>query len=328
MVSWLCSAGTWLVLWIGVLWAFGAFWFDFPQPGLRMWVAALFGIVAVLVPVFVRPLWRAKLVVAVGVTLVMTWWLSLQPRQYRDWKPVVALTPRAVIEGEMVTIYNVRNFEYRSEEDYTPRYERRVLDLGNLRGVDVFINYWGSPFMAHPIISFDFGSDGRVCFSIETRPEKGESYSALGGLYRQFELAYVVADERDVIRVRTNFRKGEEVYLYRLKAPMMRESFLEYICTVNELHETPRWYNAITNNCTTAIRQQRASSDRPPWDWRMLVNGLGDQMLYERGALDQSLPFPELKRISCINDRAKRANDAADFSERIREGLPGMAPAH
>jgi hypothetical protein len=191
--------------------------------------------------------------------------------------------------------------------------------------LEIFINYWGSPYMAHPIISYDFGPDGRVCFSIETRPEKGESYSALGGLYRQFELAYVVADERDVIRLRTNFRKGEDTYLYRLKAPFVRESFLEYVRTVNELHESPRWYNAITNNCTTAIRQQRAASERAPWDWRMLVNGFGDQLLYERGGIDRSLPFAELKRISHINERARRAGEA-EFSERIRDGLPGMSP--
>jgi hypothetical protein len=139
-----------------------------------------------------------------------------------------------------------------------------------------------------------------------------------------FELTYVVADERDVVRVRSNFRKGEDVYLYRLKATRARESFIEYIRTVNELHERPRWYNAITNNCTTAIRQQRAASDRAPWDWRMLANGLGDELLYETGAIDRSLPFSVLKRLSHINPRARAAGDAADFSERIREGLPGM----
>jgi len=228
------------------------------------------------------------------------------------------------MDGDVVTIHNVRNFRYRSETDFSPRYEMRRLDLNKLRGVDMFINYWGSPYMAHPILSFDFGSDGRVCFSIETRPEKGEAYSALGGLYRQFELIYVVADERDVIRVRTNFRKGEDVYLYHLKAVHAREAFMEYIRTVNELHRTPRWYNAITNNCTTAIRHQRTASERAPWDWRMLANGLGDELLYERGAIDRALPFAELKRISRVNERAKAAGEAEDFSKKIREGLPGM----
>jgi hypothetical protein len=324
VMFWMAAAFTWMVLLVGVSWAFGALWFDFPQASLRPWVAAVFGIMVVAVLILVRPRWRAKLVVALGIVLIMLWWLSLQPRQYRDWKAEVALTPYATIDGDLVTLYQVRNFDYRTMDDFTPRYETRKLDLRNLRGVDLFITYWGSPYMAHPILSYDFGKDGRICFSVETRPEKGEAYSALGGLYRQFELTYVIADERDVIRLRTNYREGEDVYLYRLNARFVRESFLEYVRTVNELHETPRWYNAITNNCTTAIRNQRTASERPPWDYRMLVNGLGDELLYERGAIDTSLPFAELKRLSHINERAKAANDSADFSEKIREGLPGM----
>ena len=316
----------WCLLAVGVLWAFGALWFDFPNEVARVWVAVAFGVVALAVAALVRPWWRGKLAVSLMVLLVLVWWLTLQPRQFRDWKPEVALLARAEIDGEQVTLFNVRNFDYRTEEDFTPRYERRVLDLRKLRGVDIFINYWGSPYMAHPIVSYDFGDDGRICFSVETRPERGESYSAVGGLYRQFELTVVVADERDVIRLRSNFRKGEDVYLYRLKAGKARDSFLEYLRMVNELHANPRWYNAITNNCTTAVRNQRAAEERAPWDWRMLVNGLADQMLYERGVIDRSLPFAELRRISHVNERAKAANDAEDFSEKIREGLPGMAP--
>ena len=326
-VAWCSSAISWLLLLIGSLWAFGALWFDFPQASLRPWSAAIFGLVVFLISVCLRPRWRAKLVIAVTITLVMIWWFNLQPRQFRDWKTEVAIQPQAVIEGEVVTIHNVRNFDYQSDKNFTPRYDTRRLDLRNLRGADIFINYWGSPYMAHPIISYDFGPDGRVCFSIETRAEKGEGYSAIRGLYRQFELFYVVADERDVIRLRTNHRKGEDSYLYRLQigeAEKIRYSFLEYVRTINELHKTPRWYNAITNNCTSAIRHQRAASDRAPWDWRMLVNGFGDEMLYERGGIDRLLPFAELKRISHINERAKAADESAAFSERIREGLPGM----
>jgi hypothetical protein len=171
--------------------------------------------------------------------------------------------PYAVIEGDVVTFHQVRNFDYRTEKDFTPRYETRRFDLNKLSGVDLFLNYWGSPYMAHPILSYDFGEDGRICFSIETRPEKGESYSALGGLYRKFELFYVVADERDVVRLRSNFRKGQDVYLYRLKAPFAKASFMEYVRTVNELHERPRWYHAITNNCTAAGRL--AAGDPSIW---------------------------------------------------------------
>ena len=326
IAAWLGATLTGVILLGGALWAFGALWWDFPQPELGPVVAAVFALALVLVAIWVRPRWRAKLGVALAIGCILGWWLTLKPRQDRDWKPEVALTASATLEGEVVTIQNVRNFDYRTEQDFTPRYETRRLDLKHLRGMDIFITYWGSPYMAHPIVSFDFGGDGHVCFSIETRPERGETYSALGGLYRRFELAYVVADERDVIRLRTNYRKGEEVFLYRINAPHARQSFLEYIRTVNELHQTPRWYNAVTDNCTTAIRQQRASIDRGPWDWRMLVNGFGDEMLYQRGSLDSSLPFAELKARSHINERARAADAAPDFSERIRAGLPGMAP--
>jgi hypothetical protein len=328
ILSWIGALITWLVLLIGVLWAFGALWFDFPQTiAPRPWPAAVFAFLALLAAVLVRPRWRAKLGIAVAVVLVMIWWFSIQPRQYRDWKTEVALLPRAKVDGDVVTFQNVRNFDYRTDKDFTPRYEMRRLDLKNLRGVDIFINYWGSPYMAHPIMSYDFGPDGHICFSIETRPEKGEAYSAIGGFYRQYELCYIVADESDVIRVRTNFRKGEDTYLYRLNAQdpaKLRNSFMEYVRTVNELGETPRWYNAISNNCTSAIRHQRTSSERAPWDWRMLVNGYGDEMLYERGGIDRSLPFAELKKLSHINTRANATKDAADFSKNIREGVPGM----
>lgn len=321
----LLGAGmTWFILLLGVLWAFGALWFDLPQMLFPHAVAVLYGLGVLLVAIWLRPRWRAKLGIAGSVLLIMVWWFTLKPQQFRDWKPEVAQTAHAEIAGDIVTISNVRNFVYRTVTDFTPCWETRRVDLRNLKGVDIFITYWGSPYMAHPIISFDFGPDGHICFSIETRPEQGEGYSAIKGLYRQFELCYVVADERDVIRVRSNYRQGEEVFLYRLRVSRAKEAFLEYVRTVNELNQTPRWYNAITNNCTTAIRQQRAVDERRPFDWRMLVNGYGDEMLYENGTFDQSLPFAELKQRSHINPRAKPANDDPDFSTKIRAGLPGM----
>jgi hypothetical protein len=324
ILSFLLSAIVWLVLLPGVAWVAGALWFDFPWTGARKAAAVVYPLGVLAVAVFVKPRWRAKLGIAISIMGVLIWWLALLPKQYRDWKPEVAMTPFATVDGDLVTIENVRNNDYRTKMDFTTRYETRRYDLKNLRGVDIFINFWGSPHMAHPIVSFDFGNDGRVCFSIETRMEKGESYSAIGGLYRRFELTYVVADERDLIRLRSNYREGEDVYLYRLKAANPKGSFMEYVRTINELNVTPRWYNAITNNCTTAIRHQVAVTGRQPWDWRMLVNGYGDEMLYERGGIDTSLPFAELKKVAHVNVRASAAHDAPDFSDRIREGIPGM----
>jgi hypothetical protein len=189
------------------------------------------------------------------------------------------------------------------------------------------ICYWGSPWMAHPIVSFQFADGPPLCFSIETRKKKGQEYSAIGGLYRQFELMFIVADERDVIRVRTNCRTGEDIHLYRttLSPAGSRERFREYIRTLNAVYECPRWYNAITTNCTTAIRHQHPSAERPPWDWRILLNGKGDEMLYERGMIiADRLPFPELKKRAHINAAAEAANDSLDFSRLIRVDRPGM----
>ena len=318
------SGVLWFLLFIGALWAFGALWFDLPSFLMPQVCAATFAGVMLLVVILLRPSWRAKLVVLAGIILVMIWWFTLQPKQFRDWKPEVAVSPRAVIEGDIVTLYNVRDFDYRTVTDFTERYELRRVDLKNLKGVDLFIIYWGSPYIAHTILSFDFGIDGRICFSIETRPEKGEGYSALKGLYRQFEQIYVVATERDVIRLRSNYRNAEDVYLYHLNGENARSAFGEYVRTVNELHENPRWYNAITNNCTTAIRHQESQRERPPLDWRMLINGYADEMLYERGNISNSLPFAEFKKLSLINPKARAADADPDFSTKIREGLPGM----
>jgi hypothetical protein len=307
-------------------WAFGAVWFDGPFGNGNKFVAALVVIAFVIVLVFVRPLWRklGGLVVLFGS--VVLWWLTITPASDRDWQPDVAQKARADIQGDEVTVHNVRNFEYRSETDYTPRWETRTVQLSKLTGADLAINYWGSPWIAHPIVSFQFADALPVCFSIETRKKVGQTYSAIGGLYRQFELIYIVADERDVIRVRTNYRTGEDIYLYHttISPPQARERFLEYIHSLNALRDKPRWYNAVTTNCTTSIRTQHPPGERMPWDWRILLNGKGDELMYQRHLIvTGGLPFAELKRRAHINERALAASGGPDFSNQIRIGIPG-----
>jgi Domain of unknown function (DUF4105) len=307
-----------------MLWGFGAFWFDFPLPGWSRPAAAGYAVLCLAAIIVLRGGWRAVGVNLLIVGLVTAAWWMIKPLQYRDWKPEVALVPWAVVEGDVVTIHHVRNFGYRTENDFDVRHEKRQYRLSQLCGVDLFMNYWGSELMAHPIASFDFGQEGHVCFSVETRPERGEAYSALRGLYRGFELVCIAADERDVIRVRTNYRKGEDVYLYRLRVADAVPAFLEYVDLMNGLRSTPKWYNAVTQNCTTSLRSHRNKEDRAAWDWRMLVNGYFDKLLYERGKIDVSLPFAELKHVSKINQKAREADADPDFSKRIREGLPGL----
>ena len=320
-------AGLALVYLMVVLWAAGALYFDLPFPSLRLLGAILWLGGAIILPILWRRHRRGLLIVIAGFAVIVMWWLTIQPRNDRDWKPEVAVLAHADIDGNRVTIHDIRNFEYRTETDFTPHYNTRSYDLDQLKGIDLFVNYWGSDLIAHPIISFDFGNNNHIAFSIETRPEKGEGYSTMGGLYRRFELIYIPGDERDLVRVRTNFRKGEDVYLFKINSTPERERarFLEYITQLNQLYAKPRWYNVLTTNCTTSIRSQRTASDRAPWDWRILANGKADEMLYERGALDRSISFPELKRRAHINERAKAANDASDFSRQIRIGVPGYS---
>lgn len=307
-------------------WAYGALHFDFPI--LNRAVACIFlpGVLAALC--IFRGTWKRLGIASGAFVLVLAWWLTQQPRNDRNWQPDVAQTPWAEIKGDEVTLHNVRNSDYRTATHYTPRWETRTVRLSQLTGVDMFINYWGSPYMAHPIVSFQFADALPLCFSIETRKETGENYSAIGGIYRQYELIYIAADERDVVRLRTNYRKGEEAYLYHTKITpdRARARFMEYITTINSLRDHPRWYNAITTNCTTAVRSQHPASERLPWDWRILVNGMGDEMLYERNAIEtDGLTFAELKRKALINTAAMTADKSVDFSQQIRKDRPGFS---
>lgn len=311
-------------LFLLTLWAVGALYFDVRIGWLRGPLAGLYVGVIVTLWVLVKPRWRAAALTAGAFLLVFGWWLLLKPSNDRNWQPDLAVLPYAEFSGDRVTIHNIRNCDYRSETDFDVRHYDRTFDLADLRTVDLYMVYWGSPLMAHTMMSFGFGDDAYVCFSIETRKEQGEGYSAVKGLFRQFELTYVIGDERDVVRLRTNYRNGEDAYLYRLKTTpeAARQLFLEYINRVNSLRRQPEWYNAVSDNCTTGIRAQRAATDRAPWDWRILVNGLGNELLYDRGRIATNLPLAQVKELGHINARAKAAANDADFSQQIRAGLP------
>lgn len=312
----------WLAAFLCATWATGALYFDFPTAGT---LAAILFVVVLLASIILAHGKLLKLgIISAAFALVASWWLTLKPSNGRAWQPDVEQTAWAQINGDKITIHNVRNCDYRTETDFTPHWETRTVLLSQITGMDVAINYWGSPWIAHPIVSFQFADALPLCFSIETRKTIGQQYSALEGLYRQYTLVYVVADERDVIRVRSNYRR-EDVYLYHtLASPAQaRERFREYINTLNALHEKPRWYNAVTSNCTTSIRTQRAAKLRAPWDWRILLNGKADEMLYQDHAIATGgLPFAELKQRSLINERARAADKNPDFSSIIRGGLP------
>jgi hypothetical protein len=316
----------WSVLLVAITWGTAALWFDGPSSRpLAAVLAATYAVASLALLAMVRPKGRAYAVFLVLFALVLGWWLGLEPSNGRNWQRDVARLPTAEIQGDKVTIRNVRNFDYRSETDYTERWETRSYDLSRLRGLDLFLIYWGSPSIAHTILSWQFDDGRHLAVSIETRKEKGESYSALRGFFRQYELYYVVADEDDVVRLRTNYRQ-EDVYLYRLRTPPARARaiLLDYLETINRLAREPVWYNALTHNCTTTIRLHASHVvEGVPYDWRWLANGYLDELLYKLGVLNRDLPFAELKSVSFINPKAQALSPDGNFSEAIRKDLPG-----
>jgi hypothetical protein len=324
VLRWVALTFLWALLGLLTLWAVAALYFDVRVSWLRLPLAAIYALAMLAVLIWVRPRRLAAGLCAGGFGLVLGWWLSLKPSNDRDWQPDVALLPYADIATNQVTIHNIRNCDYRTETDFDVHHYDKTFNLEDLRTVDLFLVTWGSPHIAHTMVSFGFLNGDYVCFSIETRKEKGEAYSAVKGLFRQFELTYIIADERDLVRLRTNYRQGEEACLYRVRMTpeQGRTFFLDYLKRANALRERPEWYNALTDNCTIAIRTQRAAADRQPWDWRMLLNGHLDELLYERGTIATNLPFAELKKLSLVNARAKAADKDPIFSQRIRQNLP------
>ena len=209
---------------------------------------------------------------------VLAWWLTLKPSNSRSWQPDVDQEPWAVVNGDSVTLHNVRNSHYRTEADYTPHWETRTVRLSQLTGIDLAVNYWGSPWMAHPIASFHSPTRRHSVFPLRRERKLAIPILRSEASSANTQPIYVVADERDVIRVRTNFRHGEDVFLYRTTATpaQARERFMDYIAALNQLHDQPRWDNAATTNCTTSIGLAccRLTSALDP---RILFNGKADE---------------------------------------------------
>jgi hypothetical protein len=318
-----------LLFLLPVGWAAAALWFDGPASrslagGLAVaFAAASLGLLFVL-----RPFRRGLLFFVLLFLPVLLWWRAIEPSNDGRWMADVEQLPRAEVVGDRVTFHNVRNCRYVTETDYDARWETRSYDLSAINGLDLFLCYWGPREIAHTIMSWDFADGQHLVISIETRKQVGQEYSAIKGFFRQYELYYVVADERDLIGVRTDYR-GEDVYLYRLRTPpeRAREFLLQYIDKINGLVAQPVWYNALTHNCTTVIFENvRPVVGYIPFDWRILANGRIDEMLYEQGVINRSLPFESLRERSGIDTAARKAGASDDFSALIRVGLPQRPP--
>jgi hypothetical protein len=324
----LLTALKFLVLFVLYTWATLAIYYsNLPGAWSRLTLAVAFSAFSVWALWLTRNR-RMRWVSAGTFLVVLIWFVSIPSSHDRPWRREVAIMPRAIIDGDRVRLSSVRNFDYRSRDDFTEHYEEREVSLSHLTSVDLYISYWVEGPVGHTFLSFNFDNAAPVCISIETRPEEGEGFAPVASLFKQFELIYVVGDERDLVRSRTNYR-NEDVFLYPLKTPpeAARRLFLVYLERINHLADHPEWYHLLKNSCGINIfRYKNASGREGPFDIRHLVNGWADRYLYEAGMVDTSLPFEELRlrsHINLVSQATPGDMGAREFSHRIRESLPG-----
>ncbi|MFN3888846.1 MAG: DUF4105 domain-containing protein [Beijerinckiaceae bacterium] len=309
-------------LWGGLALYFRA---PFTETG-RISVAVLFAITMLAASVFIsRRRWRRALIPLALAPVLLIWWQSLTPSNDRDWAPDVAYPATGAVNGDILTVRNVRDFRWRTESDFTPRWETRTYDLNKLDDVDLIASYWAGEDIAHILVSFGFGDGQRLVWSIELRRTKDQSYSALASFFKQSELIFLAADESDIIRLRTNVRR-ENVRMYplHLRPGVPRRLLLEYVDIANRYADHPRWYNTITANCTTMVfRIARALHPYAPFNWRVLLSGHFPDLVYMHGGINNAIPFAQWREKAQI-DAAAQAADALDsfgFSQAIRVQL-------
>jgi hypothetical protein len=321
-----------LLIGLPAVWAVLAIWYQAPGGqllkggGAVLWV--VFSIAVLLA------LWQGRPVLglmafALAFGAVLLWWQHIAPSNDRLWADDVARMTTGTIDDNQVILHNVRNFDWRTNDDYTQRWETRSYDVAKLDSVDMVMSYWDGWAIAHMLVSFGFSDGQHVAFSVEVRREKNKTYSEIGGFFKRYGLSIIAADERDVIRVRTNVR-GEDDYLYRVRMPLpaMRSLFLGYIQQADSLVNAPRFYNTITVNCTTLVYHMMTRIvGYLPWSYRLLFTGYLPAYVYQVGGLDQRYSLEELRALGRITERARQSDRSATFSEDIRRGIPVIDPA-
>lgn len=344
-----------LALLLSAMWLLLAIWYQFGIKSVLTWSAML--IITSLLTALITALYRPKLVnkiigfshtrrwLAVSYAIIwvlgLSWFMSIEPLDNRNWQPEVSQRvtyERDATNPDLITFTNVRNFDWRTESKATERWETRTVDMSKLSGVDVTNSYWMGPLIAHTLVSFRFEDDRPLAFSFEIRKEIDESFSALAGFFRRYELSLIASEERDIIYTRSNTR-GEQVYLFPISHLQQREVkalFESYLSAADELNTKPAWYNTLTSNCTNIIfyMARIVSGDRLPWDYRIWVSGWLPNYLYNVGMLDanpektgQPWSMDTWYERTHINPKVRGFQNSSDihnsdFSTQIRQGIP------
>lgn len=321
-----------VLLFVSGAWGAFALAFRFPGPRAVRLAAALAWMAGCAVAWTAWLGWKAGWAppaFVVAHAALLAWWACMRPRNDRVWADDVACLLEGEVRGSRVVLHNVRDFHWRGDDDYDVRWETREYDLDRLVGADAILSYWSGKAIAHAMLSFGFDDGRHVVFSVEIRRKRGEAFSEIGGFFRQFELVLIAADERDIVRVRTNVR-GEDAYLFplRMTPEALRSLFVSYVEAANELARAPRFYNTVTSNCTTIVyRMAKRIDGALPFDLRLLLTGYLPEYLRDAGALDRRLGVEEWRRLGRITSRARASGPDDDFSASIRRGVPSAQSA-
>jgi Domain of unknown function (DUF4105) len=314
-------------------WSALALWFRLPGPeAARAAAAVLFAILglAKIAALFTRRSLVGIIVFASAFAGLLVWWSTIRPPLDGDWAPDVARQTTGSIEGDILTLSDVRDFDWRTDSDFTEKWSKRSYDLSKLKTLDLFLAYWAGPEMAHVIMSFGFEHGDHIAWSVEVRREKTGVFSPIADAFKNHTLVYLATTERDSVRLRTNVR-GEDVRLYRLNTPpnQARALLQEYVVESTALAQQPKWYNSITANCATVVfKLVRAAGSTLPFDWRLVVNGFLPGYLYDHGAVVTTMPLSELMERARVSEKAKAADASPDFSRLIRVGVPSPWGPH
>jgi hypothetical protein len=309
------------------IWAAMALWYRISGSRIvKASVVCLWGVFSLTLAIAA---WRGHGAICAGAFVLgfaglLVWWCRLRPTNCADWADDVSRMSAGEICGNRVTLHNVRNFDWRTNTDYTQRWETRTYDLDGLRSVDMVMSYWRGPAIAHMVTSFGFDGGAHVAFSVEIRRRRTQQFSEIGGFFKDFELSIIAADEYDVIRLRSNVR-GERVFVYRLilPEPAVRRLFLAYVAEANKLVDSPRFYNTVTVNCTTLVYQMmRPIVGHLPLSYRLLFSGYMPEYAYRVGGFDQRHTLEELRSLGYASERARQSGRRENFSSDIRRGVP------